>query len=46
MKAGLIVVIGMSVMYIFSTVGMAFAWTKYRRRQHGFPSRAKSGRTK
>jgi flagellar basal body-associated protein FliL len=31
MKAGLIVVIGMSIMYLFSAAGMVFAWIHYRK---------------
>ena len=31
MNAGLIVVIGMSMMYLFSVAGMVFAWVHYRK---------------
>jgi len=31
MSDGLTVVIGMTLMYLFSTAGMIFAWVHYRR---------------
>jgi len=44
MKAGLIVVIGMSVMYLFSAAGMAFAWVYYKKHQKEPGRASKEGR--
>jgi hypothetical protein len=37
MRAGLVVVIGMSMMYLFSVAGMAFAWVHYKKHRKGIP---------